>query len=79
MPDLIFTLHAWGEMARDSISEDDVHHVVGDADTIIEQDDGRTRYTRTLDDGREVVVIVEDDDETVVTAWEWKRRRPRRR
>ena len=79
MPDLIFTRHAWEEMARDSISEDDVYQVVGDADDIIEQDDGRTRYTRTLDGGREVVVIVEDDDETVVTAWEWRRRRPRRR
>jgi hypothetical protein len=79
MPDLIFTQHAWEEMARDSISEDDVYHVVGDADDIIEQEDGRTRYTRTLDDGREVVVIVEVDDETVVTAWEWRRRRPRRR
>ena len=79
MPDLIFTEHARKEMSRDSISEDDVYHVVEDADDIIEQVDGRTRYTRTLDDGREVVVIIEDDDEAVVTVWEWRRRRPRRR
>jgi len=30
--DLVFDLHALDEMARDSISEDEVYHVVGDAD-----------------------------------------------
>jgi hypothetical protein len=79
MADLIFPEHAWREMSRDSISEDEVYHVVGEADDVVVRADGRTVYTGTLDDGREAVVIVDDDGETVVTVWQWKRRRPRRR
>jgi hypothetical protein len=79
MADLIFPEHAWREMSRDSISEDEVYHVVGEADDVVVRANGRTVYTGTLDDGREVVVIVDDDGETVVTVWQWKRRRPRRR
>jgi hypothetical protein len=77
--DLVFPDHAWEKMARNSISDDDVYHIVGDADDVTQRGDGRTVYTGTLDDGREVVVVVEDDGKTVVTVWQWKRRRPRRR
>ena len=73
MPDLIFTGHAWREMARDSITEDDVYQVVGDYDTILEYDSGRTEYGRWVDDSRWIAVIIEDDGQTVVTAWEDKR------
>lgn len=78
MSELIFPDHALEAMARDSISESDVYEIVGDYDDIVERDDGRTVYTRTLD-GRDIVVVIEDDGETVVSAWLWKRRRPRRR
>ena len=75
-----FSPHALREMARDSIPADAVHHVIGDADEVIEQNDGRTMYTRTWA-GRTIAVVVEDDGETVVTVWERKRdtRRDRRR
>jgi hypothetical protein len=75
---LIFPDHALEAMARDSITRDDVDVVVGDFDDSIERDDGRTVYTRTVD-GRDIVVVIEDDGETVVSAWLWRRRRPRRR
>jgi hypothetical protein len=64
-------------MAPDSISEDDVYHVVGDADEIIEQSDGRTVFSRVMDDGRQIFVVVEDD-QIVITAW-WNKRGSRRR
>ena len=75
-----FSPHALREMARDNISADAVYHVIGDADEVIEQNDGRTMYTRTWS-GRAIAVVVEDDGETVVTVWERKRdtRRDRRR
>jgi hypothetical protein len=79
MPDLTFPEHAWKKMARDSMSESDTYQIVEDADDILVREDGRTVYTGTPDDGREIVVILESDDETVVTVWQWKRRRPRRR
>jgi hypothetical protein len=79
MPDLIFQPHVRTAMQVDSITEDEVYHAVGDYDTILEYDDGRTEYGRWFDDGRWIVVIIEDDDRTVVTAWEDKRRRRRRR
>jgi hypothetical protein len=79
MNGLILSGHALEEMDNASISEDDVYHVVGDANDVIERDDGRTVYIRLLDDGREAVVVIEDDGQTVVTVWQWKRRRPRRR
>jgi hypothetical protein len=75
---LIFDPHAQYEMQRDSVSEDDVYHVVGDADEEIERDDGRTEYARMLDDGRWIVVIVEDESRIVRTVW-WDARRSRRR
>ena len=79
LPDrLDFDPHALEEMARDNIPIDAVYHVIGDADDIIEQDNGRTRYTGTWE-GRTIVVIAEGD--YVITAWERKRdsRRARRR
>lgn len=67
MDDLIFEQHARNEMARDSISEDDVYLVVSDYDVAYERDNGRIRYERTLDDGRLIVVIVEVPIQTVRT------------
>ncbi len=78
MADLDFIPHARDEMADDAIPEVAVYHVVGDADEVIEQDSGRTRYTGVWE-GRTIVVIVEDDGRTVVTVWERKRDRRRRK
>ena len=78
MDNLEFEPHARDEMQRDSVSEDEVYHVVGDADDEIERDDGRTEYWRVLDDGRQIVVVVEDGTQTVKTVW-WHKRRSRRR
>jgi len=80
MDDLRFDDHARDEMQRDSVSQDEVYYVVGDADEEFERDDGRIRYARILDDGRQIVVIVDDATRTVKTVW-WNRRgsrRPRR-
>ena len=79
MADLDFTDHARQEMRRDSVSEFEVYIVVEDADEIIERHDGRTVYTRRLDDGRQVTVIVEEATQSVRTVWWNKRRGPRRR
>ena len=75
-----FSPHALREMARDNIPYDAIYHVVGDADDVIEQDDGRTMY-EGIWEGRAIVVVVEADGETVVSAWERKResRRKQRR
>ena len=78
MDDLEFEPHAREGVQRDSVSEDEVYHVVGDADEEIDRDDGRTEYWRILDDGRQIVVVVEDDTGTVKTVW-WNKRRSRRR
>lgn len=77
--DLIFPDHVRWRMSQRHVSEDDVYHVVGDADDVLVRHDGRTEYTRVLDDGRELRVVIEDDGATVVSVWDWKRRRPRRR
>jgi uncharacterized FlaG/YvyC family protein len=74
---LDFEGHARDEGQHDSVSKDELALVVGDYDDKIERDDGRTEYSRMLDDGRWVVVVLEDDGETVVTLW-WDRRRSRR-
>lgn len=68
-------------MRQRGISEDDVYLTIEDPDDEIERDDGRTEYTRVMGDGREILVVVEDDGEarTVVSLWDRKRRRPRRR
>lgn len=80
LDDLDFTPHARDEMATDQIPEVAVYHVIGDADQVIEQDDGRTKYTGTWE-GRVIVVVVEWDERRVITTWERKRdsRRNRRR
>ena len=80
MDDLDFTPHAREEMATDQIPDIVVYHVVGDADEVIEQDDGHTMYTGTWA-GRVIVVVVEWDERIVITTWERKResRRNRRR
>lgn len=79
MDDLIFPGHVRWRMSQRQISEDEVYHVVGDADDVLVRHDGRTEYTRMLDDGRELRVVIEDDGVTVVSVWDWKRRRPGRR
>jgi hypothetical protein len=79
MDDLIFPDHVLWRMSQRQVSEDDVYHVVGDADDVLDRHDGRTEYTRMLDDGRELRVVIENDGVTVVSVWDWKRRRPRRR
>lgn len=78
MDDLVFPDHALDEMARDQITEDGVYHVAGDADDIFRYHNGRTEYVGIWDD-RTFSVIVERDGETVVTVFEHKRRRRRRR
>ena len=78
MEDLEFEPHARDEMASDTISEDEVYHVIGDADEIIERQDGRSEYARMMDDGRWIVVIVDQESRTVETVW-WDTRRSRRR
>jgi hypothetical protein len=79
MDDLIIPEHALEQMQRDSPTEDDVYTVVGDYDEIVERPDGRTVYSRLLDDGRHVTAVIEDDGVTVVTAWVDARRSRRRR
>lgn len=77
MDEYVFTVHALGEMARDSITVDGVYHVIGDADEILHRDDGRTDYVGVWE-GRTFRVVIEDDGYTVVTVFEVKRRRRRR-
>ena len=72
MDDLLFTEHALDEMARDNITVEAVYHVLGDADEVLVQTNGRTRYIGTWQ-RRGVTVVVEDDEATVVTVWEPKR------
>lgn len=80
MEDLVFDPHALTEMARDVVSEDEVYHLIGDADEEIERDDGRTEYARMLDDGRWIVAIVEDETGIVRTVcWDARPSRRRRR
>ena len=78
MADLSFADHARDAMRDHQIPEVAVYHVVEDAEEIIERDDGRTEYTGAWE-GRTFVVIIDDDGRTVVTVWERKWRRPRRR
>ena len=78
MADLVFIDHARKAMAADSIPEAGVYHIVGDADAVLDYDDGRTEYVGVWDD-RTFSVLVEDDGITVVTVFERKRERARRR
>ncbi len=78
MSEYSFTVHARREMTKDQITEEGVYHVIGDADDVVVHDDGRTRYTGMWQ-GRTFVVIVENDGRTVITVWQPKWRRPRRR
>ena len=59
MDALRFSPHALREMARDNIPADAIYHVVGDADDMIEQDNGRRMYTGTWE-RRTIVVVIED-------------------
>lgn len=77
MDDLTFERHALDEMASDSISEDEVYTVVGDADVAYIQHNGHTRWKRMMDDGRHLVVIIDEDAGTMTTAW-WDTRASRR-
>ncbi len=78
MADLVFPSYVRGRMSQRHVSEDEIYHVVVDADDVLIRVDGRIEYTRLLADGRELRVVVEDDGVTVVSVWDWKRRRPRR-
>ena len=78
MDDLELDPHAREEMASDVISEDEVYHVVGDADEVVERQDGRSEYARMMEDGRWIVAIVEEESRMVETVW-WDKRRSRRR
>lgn len=78
MDDLIFPAHALKAMAADSITTEDVYHVIGDWDDMFDYPNGRTEYVGTIEDGRRVTVVLENDGETVVTAW-WNKRWNRRR
>ena len=78
MDDLIFTDHLLLRMRKRRIPAEAVYHVIGDADEIIEHEGGRTEYIGTWE-GLTLMVVVEDDDETVVSVWDRKQRRPRRR
>jgi len=75
---LIFDPHARDEMARDSVTEDEVYTVVGDYDEKYERENAPTRYERMLDDGRLIVVMVDEPARTVRTVW-WDKRNSRRR
>jgi hypothetical protein len=75
--DLNFDEHARDEMARDSVSADDVHLIVGDYDERYERGNAPTRYERILDDGRLIVVMVDEPARTVRTVW-WDKRNSRR-
>ena len=78
LDDIIIPEHARESMRADSVTEDGVFTVVGDYDETIERiADGRTEYSRMMDDGRWFVVVMENDGETMVSAW-WDRRRSRR-
>ena len=56
MDHLDFDPHALAEMARDSIPVEAVYHVVGDADRVLDRDDGVTEYTGSWGDMTIVVV-----------------------
>ena len=77
MDDVIFERHALDDLASDSISEDDVHTVIGEADVEHVQHSGHTRCERMMDDGRYLVVLVDEDAGIVKTAW-WSTRASRR-
>jgi hypothetical protein len=67
MPDeLDFPGHVRQRMRRRQVPEAAVYHVVGDADEILERDDGRTEYTGMWED-RTIRVVIEADGRTVVT------------
>jgi hypothetical protein len=81
MDDLVFPDYAISRMRQRGISEDDVDQTVGDPDDELQRDDFRTEYSKAMEDGREIMVVVEDAGatRTVVTLWDRKRRRSRRR
>jgi hypothetical protein len=76
--DSVFWGHARDAVRDHQVPEVSISHVVGDADVVLERGDGRIEYTGTWE-GRTFVVILEHDGVTVVTVWEQKQRRPRRR
>ena len=78
MADLIFTPYARMRMTMRHLPEEAVYHIVEDADEIIDRDDGRTEYIGEWE-SQAIVVVIEDDGKTVVTMWDRKRQRPRRR
>ncbi len=76
MDNLQFDPHALDAMERDNITVEGVYHVTGDADDVNEREDGRTVYTGTWES---MVIVVIAEGNYVITAWERKRDRPRRR
>ena len=78
MADLVFTDHVRIRMAERHLPEAAVYHVVEDADQVIHRDDGRTEYVGVWE-RLTLMVVVENDGGTVVSVWDRKQRRPRRR
>ena len=63
--DLIFLPHARRRMRRRQIPEVAVYHVAGDADDVLERDDGRTEHTGTWE-GRIIRVVTEGEEEPLI-------------
>lgn len=78
MTDLVFPGRVRIRMVQRQIPEAAIYHVVEDADETIERDDGRTEYIGVWE-GQTLMVVLEDDGETVVSVFDRKQRRPRRR
>ncbi len=80
MDEYTFTDHAARAMRTDAITVEGVYHVIGNADDIIEYDNGRTGYYGEWE-GRAFLVVIEQGDEIIVTVTEIEKRRrhPRRR
>lgn len=79
---LIFPNHVQRRMRRRRIPEAAVYDVVGNADQVIERDDGRYEYTGAWQ-RRTILAIVEgeedEEERTLVTVMELERRQWRRR
>jgi hypothetical protein len=76
---LRFNSHVAYRMRRRRIPAAAIYHVVGDADRVIERDDGRTEYYGAWDD-RDLLIVTEGEAEPfeVVTVIDRKQRRTRR-
>ena len=60
--DLVFDPHARQRMRRRQVPEAAIYHVIGDADDVVERDDGCTEYTGRWEGRTIMVVVCEDED-----------------